>query len=165
MPHHTVLIHTAPSMHTASPLRYDPPRSEIDDLFDDLDSDASGRIDIRELGKILRRGAGDDIEIAAELQVGAMGEIELEAKNRISIREYAKDGVSARAGQAVTIESIKQALTEDMYRVMDLMRALDADEDGTVTKKEFHNVRHPPRSQPQLAHDEHACLPGLYSLI
>ena len=36
---------------------------------------------------MLRRGAGEEIEIAAELQAGAMGEIEVEAKNKISLRQ------------------------------------------------------------------------------
>jgi len=69
-----------------------------------------------------------------------MGEIELEAKNRLALREFAKDGVSARAGMEATLPAIRQALSEDLFRVMDLMRALDADEDGTVTKQEFRKV-------------------------
>jgi len=121
-------------------LGYKPPRAEVDQLFAELDADGSGLLDYRELGRVLRRGAGEDIEIAADLQAGAMGEIELEAKNRLALREFAKDGVSARAGMEATLPAIRQALSEDLFRVMDLMRALDADEDGTVTKQEFRKV-------------------------
>ena len=79
-------------------------------MFAELDADGSGLLDYRELGRVLRRGAGDDIEIAADLQAGAMGEIEVEAKNRLALREYAKDGVSARAGMEATLPAIRQVI-------------------------------------------------------
>ena len=112
----------------------------MDAFFDSLDVDSGGTIDIRELTKVLRRGAGDDIEIAQELQAGAMGEIELEAKNRISLRRHERDGASARTGQEATVPAIRQAMAKDLLRVIDIMRALDEDEDGTVTKQEFHRL-------------------------
>ena len=36
--------------------------------------------------------------------------------------------------------ALREALERDLVRVVDLMRALDVDEDGTVTKAEFHKV-------------------------
>ena len=116
-------------------------RKEVDSLFDELDTDRGGLLDYRELAKVLRRGAGDEIEIAAELQAGAMGEIELEAKNRISLRQVARDETRlARTGLEVSVAAIREALEKDLVRVIDLMRALDVDEDGSITKQEFHKV-------------------------
>jgi Ca2+-binding EF-hand superfamily protein len=58
-------------------------RPVIEAIFDEIDSDGSGSIDYKELNSALRR---DDVTLAAELQAGAMGEIETEAKNAIALR-------------------------------------------------------------------------------
>ena len=112
------------------------PREEVDKLFDGWDKDGGGTIDAKELAKILRRGAGDDIKLSAELEAGAMGEIELKAENKIKLRESAKDGRSARSGLEPTIFNIKTAMAQDLMRVKDIMNILDKDEDGGVTKEE-----------------------------
>ena len=96
-------------------------------------------MDYRELAKVLRRGAGDDIEIAAELKAGAV-EADYEGKNKHALREHARDGPRAKSMEA-TIPAIRESMARDLVRVVDLMRALDADEDGTVTKEEFRKVR------------------------
>ena len=57
----------------------------IDETFDLWDPDGSGTLEFKELSKLLRRGA--DIELAAELQVGAAGEIVLEAENKVALRK------------------------------------------------------------------------------
>jgi Ca2+-binding EF-hand superfamily protein len=116
------------------------PREEIDGLFDSFDKDKGGTIDARELGKILRRGAGDDIKLAEELEAGAMGEITLKAENKIKLRAHAKDGRSARAGIEPTIFNIKTAMAEDLMRVKDIMNVLDQDQDGGVTKAELCSI-------------------------
>ena len=116
------------------------PAKELDELFDSFDKDKGGLLEAKELGKALRRGGGADIKIADELQAGAMGEIELKAKNRISIRKSAKDGHNARSGIEPTIKNIKEAMDKDLMRVKDLMNALDRDQDGSCTKEEFRQV-------------------------
>ena len=57
-----------------------PPVAEIDALFDALDADGSGELELKELERILRAGYGE--VLSKRLQVGAAGEIELEAKNK-----------------------------------------------------------------------------------
>lgn len=56
----------------------------IDALFDALDEDGSGTISHTELHARLRQGA--DVELSPSLQAGALGELELEAKNPIATR-------------------------------------------------------------------------------
>ena len=53
-------------------------------MFNGIDRDKSGFIDYKELNASLRR---DDVQLAAELQAGAMGVIETESKNAISARK------------------------------------------------------------------------------
>ena len=53
-------------------------RAEVDALFDEFDPDGSGAIEFRELNKALRRG--NDVELRADLQPGAAGEIEAAPK-------------------------------------------------------------------------------------
>ena len=60
------------------------PRAEVDALLDAWDPDRSGSIEIAELYRQLRSGA--DMRLAAELQPGAAGEIELERSNRRGLR-------------------------------------------------------------------------------
>jgi len=120
-------------------LGYQAPREEVDKLFDSLDEDRSGLMDYRELARVLRRGAGSDIALDKELQVGEVA-FETSAKNKIGLREHARDGAKARSGLVATVPALREAMQQDLVRVVDLMRALDADEDGTVTKEEFHKV-------------------------
>ena len=101
-----------------------------------------GLIELNELSRILRRGASADIQLKAELQAGAMGEIALKGKNKIALRQSARDGAKARTGLVASIPAIKAAMAEDLFRVKDLMNALDCDEDGHVTKEV--GARYPP---------------------
>ena len=107
-----------------------------------------GLIELNELSRILRRGASADIQLKAELQAGAMGEIALKGKNKIALRQSARDGAKARTGLVASIPAIKAAMAEDLFRVKDLMNALDCDEDGHVTKEVGAHTP-PPYSQAQ----------------
>ena len=64
---------------------------ELDLLFDAIDRDGSGEIELRELQKVMRRGA--DVKLAKELQPGAMGRIETESTNAIALRTSARGGL------------------------------------------------------------------------
>ena len=64
---------------------FDAPANEVDKLFDSMDSDGSGQIDFKELNMNMRQGS--QIRLAEELQVGAAGEIEVDAKNASAVRE------------------------------------------------------------------------------
>ena len=68
------------------------PKKEFDILFDSFDPDGSGKIDYKELNKLLRRG--NDIKIDPKLMPGAAGAIEVKAK--------LKSRQVKEAGQAVT---------------------------------------------------------------
>ena len=114
-----------------------------------------GLIELNELSRILRRGASADIQLKAELQAGAMGEIALKGKNKIALRQSARDGAKARTGLVASIPAIKAAMAEDLFRVKDLMNALDCDEDGHVTKEVGAHI--PPR--PTRKRSRHLHLP------
>ena len=65
-------------------------KRDVDRLFDSLDGDKSGSIEFAELNKLLR--SGNNAKLAKELQVGAAGKIELESKNKTSIRHGKASG-------------------------------------------------------------------------
>jgi Ca2+-binding EF-hand superfamily protein len=108
-------------------------------LFEYFDADKGGLLEVRELQKVLRRGAGDDIKLATNLEAGAVG-FDKTAKNQHSLRRHARDGTSARSGLVATIPNIKKAMAEMLLRTKDIMTALDTDSDGAITKDEFRNV-------------------------
>ena len=62
-------------------------------VFDAFDRDQSGYVEYSELHAYLRKGA--DVELAPELQAGAMGPLELEARNNIGLRMYAAGRLDA----------------------------------------------------------------------
>ena len=67
-----------------SELGFDAPKDAIDSVFDSMDSDHGGEVDFKELNKVLRQGAS--VTLAKELQVGAAGKIETEAKTKTGLR-------------------------------------------------------------------------------
>ena len=85
---------------------------ELDALFESFDLDGGGLLEAKELGKVLRRGAGKEIQLKGELQAGAKGKIEVKAKNKRALRKSAKEGTSRRAGIEPTIENIRKAMEE-----------------------------------------------------
>lgn len=69
----------------------------IDEIFVEIDADASGSIDYSELHAALR--IRDDVQIASDLKPGAAGSIETEARNRLSLRS--QPGLDAASTAAV----------------------------------------------------------------
>ena len=62
-------------------LGYSAPKAEVNTLFESFDKDGGGSVDYHELNAMLRRHA----EIDAKLKAGAMGKIDLKAKNKLAI--------------------------------------------------------------------------------
>ena len=119
-------------------------RADADALFETFDVDGSGEIDYTELSKHLRAGAG--VELDAALQDGAMGEIELERDQAFALRTEAKGAnvnvtvdATADTPRGEIIKRLSDALGAPgvLARVIDIFRAWDDDDSGTVSKKEF----------------------------
>ena len=62
---------------------------DVDSLFAMLDVDGSGSIEYSELHARLRQGL--NVTLEKKLQVGAAGEIVIEAKNRVALRDVARE--------------------------------------------------------------------------
>ena len=61
-------------------LGYKAPRSDVDEVFAQLDADKSGEIDYNELNRALRRGGETTLD--PSLMPGGAGELQLKAKNK-----------------------------------------------------------------------------------
>ena len=118
-------------------------RADADAIFDSFDADASGQIDYTELHEQLRAGAG--IELDAALRDGAMGTIEGRASNRVALRGGLDTSKNTMFGSITfdaslpILEQLKKALAAPsvLSRVIDIFRAWDEDNSGTVSKREF----------------------------
>ena len=108
---------------------------EMDALFEAIDSDKSGFIELAELNKLLRKGA--DIELASSLQVGAKGAIAVTAANKHALRTEAHEGELRGPAREATVAAMRMMLHENAQRAIDMFRALDKNGDGTVSKSEF----------------------------
>lgn len=106
---------------------------ELDQIFDEIDADGSGSLAYSELTGALRR---DDIVLAQELQQGAVA-FETESKTAVGVRKFKRDGSSSNVLGEASVEAIRRSLASNLSRVTDLMRTLDLDGDGRVTKAEF----------------------------
>jgi len=111
---------------------------EMDALFDVMDADGSGYVDLHELNRLLRKGA--DVKLSASLQAGAKGEIEVEARNRLGLRKTMHEGELMGPLRAATLESLKRSLLDNSQRAIDYFRRMDRDRDGAVTRAEFREV-------------------------
>ena len=121
-------------------------REDAEALFDTFDADGSGEIDLSELSKHLRAGAG--VELAAELQAGAMGEIEVERTQKFALRKGLSEMQSKVFGKEIHIdlfsgvpvlEQLRDALSEGgvLGRVIDIFKEWDDDGSGQISKREF----------------------------
>jgi len=121
-------------------LGFDASRTDLtDELFKTLDSDGGGTISFDELNQKLRQGAG--VELAAELKAGAVGAIELKARNKIapgsSHRHLLGEQGSSIVLKKVTVAGVREALAASYSRVIDFFKLMDKNGDGAVTKHEF----------------------------
>ena len=63
-------------------MKFEVPKAEIDALFTEWDPDNSGALELKELGRLLRRGS--TVQLDPKLQAGAMGKIETKAMKKTS---------------------------------------------------------------------------------
>ena len=117
--------------------------AEIDLVFDDFDIDKSGRLDYKELNKQLRVGAGSLKDPL--MQPGAVGLGRTGVKHKLRRKDSSEKlkGTKLRnvhidlASDKSVQEQLRDILTANAVRVVDLFREWDEDGDGTVSKKEF----------------------------
>lgn len=118
-------------------------RAESNELFDSFDADKSGSVEFHELQKMLR--SSSSVELDAVLRAGALGEIEVGAKNKIATRKNGPgktgsnvlSGVQLQSGTVSVVEQLRAALSANLGRVIDLFREWDEDSSGTIDKREF----------------------------
>lgn len=108
---------------------------EMDAMFEAIDSDKSGFVELSELNKLLRKGA--DVQLASSLQVGAKGAISVYATNKYGVRTDAHEGDLSGPQREASIGAMRTMLRENSTRAIDMFRALDKNGDGTVTRVEF----------------------------
>ena len=121
-------------------LGFDASRTDLtDELFKMFDSDGGGTLSFDELNQKLRQGAA--VELAAELKAGAVGAIELKARNKIapgsSRRHLLGEQGSSIVIKKVTVAGVRKALAASYSRVIDFFKLMDKNGDGAVTKHEF----------------------------
>ena len=123
-------------------------QAEIDAVFKQLDNDGSGSIEYKELNKKIRAGAGSALD--PSLQAGAAGKIETRAdllakgKQKRALLRTGRKGAALGASVKIepvegksVVEQLREILSKESVRVIDLFRDWDDDGDGMVDKKEF----------------------------
>ena len=123
-------------------LGFDASRTDLtDELFKMFDSDGGGTISFDELNQKLRQGAA--VELAAELKAGAVGAIELKAKNKIAPGSSRRHLLGEQRSSVlpvlkeVTVAGVRESLAASYSRVIDFFKRMDKNGDGAVTKHEF----------------------------
>ena len=110
--------------------------SDMDLLFSSIDTDSSSSIEYTELYRLLRPGA--DVELAPELQKGAVA-FEVRQKGAsAAIRSSARDSrFEATPLRTPSVDEMRASLRRDRGRCIDAFRCLDRDGNGSVSKREF----------------------------
>ena len=127
-------------------------RQDSDRLFESFDEDSSGTIEYHELSRALHMSGGHRVQIDANLRVGAV-KFELESKNKHALR---RDGpgkvgsnvfsglvlshIRAGSGAGAVLAELRNALSANLSRCIDLFREWDADGSGSIDKKELHRA-------------------------
>jgi Ca2+-binding EF-hand superfamily protein len=119
--------------------------AEIDRLFSELDVDGSGQLDYKELNKVLRdKRAAKGLD--PMLQAGAAGEIVMKAKTKYALRRrissnrtalVMKGEIDASSSDKTVAQQLRDLLTANAVRVIDLFRQWDEDGSGDIDKGEF----------------------------
>ena len=115
-------------------------RSDMDLLFDKVDTDHSDQIEYAELWRLLRHG--QDIRLSTPLQAGAVA-FDVRAKGAsANIRRTPFDErfESSRPQTAAPVETMREALKKNRKRVIDAFRCLDKNGDGAITRREFYSA-------------------------
>ena len=112
--------------------------SEIDTVFDEFDIDKGGTINYKELNKMLRVQMQLDPKLqagAVAIQTGTAGKHKL--RRRDPTQKTSKLGAVELDESLPVQEQLRELLTKNAVRVIDLFREWDEDGSGTVDKKEF----------------------------
>jgi len=129
-------------------LGFEASKEEIAEVFKQLDADGSGSLEYKELNRMLRAGAGSKLD--ASLQPGAASKIETRAdmlargKEKRALTRVGKKGAALAPsvqlapvdGKSV-MEQLRDVLSANAVRVIDLFRDWDEDGSGSIDKKEF----------------------------
>ena len=116
----------------------------VDALFDQIDRNGSGELELKELDGVFRLGLVHGIQLDKKLQVGGAGEIVLSAKTLHAARTA--DDLGPKATLKVDLaasadmapdEALRAALNANAVRVIDLFRDWDVNEDGMIGRSEF----------------------------
>ena len=117
------------------------PRKEIDLLFESSTSLLRARSSWASSTRVLRRGG--EVRLDGSLEPGAAGAIVLESKAKHALRKgklktggtkvLAAVKLQAGSGQSIQ-EQLREALSANAVRVVDLFKEWDTDGDGTVSK-------------------------------
>ena len=125
-------------------LEYRAPMEEIDALFLMWRSDQTGVLELKELERLLRRGA--NVTIDTSLQAGGAGAIETKRDSKIALRKGGVDKAGStllqgfgidEASELSVAEQLCDALCKAAVHVVDLFREWDDDNSGTVSREEF----------------------------
>ena len=110
-----------------------------------MDVDKSGTIEYKELNKKMRSGAGSTLDPA--LLPGAAGEIATNSKGKHALRRGKAAGKKGAAlapsvklepsADKPVVEQLREILTTNAVRIIDLFRDWDDDGNGMIDKKEF----------------------------
>ena len=125
-------------------LQFNVPAAEIDALFTEWDPDGSGALELKELNRLLRRGS--TIKLDDKLQAGGAGEIETNRDNKFALRKGGPGEASSlrfdidESSDKTVSEQLRDALVKASVRVIDLFRDWDDDNNGRVTREEFHKA-------------------------
>jgi Ca2+-binding EF-hand superfamily protein len=111
--------------------------SDMDLLFDEIDTNKSDFIEYAELWRLLRQGASIELE-DERLKAGAVAFDVREKGASSACRSSMKDSrFESKALKPASLEEMRNALKRDRKRVIDAFRCLDKDGSGAVSKAEF----------------------------